>query len=294
MVEYYPKISIVTPNFNNASFIEETILSIVCQDYPNLEYIVIDGGSIDGSVEIIKKYEKSLTYWISEPDNGMYFAIQKGFDRCTGEIMGWLNSDDILHKKSLFAVAEIFSGNKEILWLQGYPNVIDERGRIVYHRPHCSSRFSFYLGDYRYGNFVQQESTFWRRKLWEKCGSNVSDKYKFAGDFELWMRFFSNADLYNTATFLGSFRIHKHGQVSVKSYSEYISECDKIITEYLSKLPSEDRRILSHIKFWRKVLRISPGIGRLFTDKIEDKYLGSAFNVDYDFDLNKFAVKKRL
>ncbi len=90
----YPKISIVTPSFNHAQFLEETILSVITQNYPNLEYVIIDGGSTDGSVDIIKKYEKHLTYWVSEPDNGHGDALNKGFAKSTGEIMAWINSDD--------------------------------------------------------------------------------------------------------------------------------------------------------------------------------------------------------
>ena len=113
-----PRISIITPNYNQEDFLEQTILSVIGQNYPNLEYIIIDGGSTDGSVEIIKKYEKHLSHWVSEPDSGLYHALQKGFSRSTGEIMGWINSDDILHRKSLFVLAEVFSTNDEIDWLQ--------------------------------------------------------------------------------------------------------------------------------------------------------------------------------
>ncbi len=105
----YPKISIVTPNLNQGKFLEETILSVLDQKYPNLEYIIIDGGSTDNSIDIIKKYEKNLFYWTSEKDNGMYEAIQKGFEKATGDIMAWINSDDLYHRNVFFVVAEIFS-----------------------------------------------------------------------------------------------------------------------------------------------------------------------------------------
>lgn len=105
----YPKISIVTPSYNQADFIEETILSIISQNYPNLEYIIIDGGSTDGSVEIIKKYEKHLKYWISEPDKGQWDAILKGLAHCTGELFNWINSDDLLVAGSLDNIASGYS-----------------------------------------------------------------------------------------------------------------------------------------------------------------------------------------
>jgi len=101
-----PRITVVTPSFNQAEFIEETIRSVLLQGYPNLEYIVIDGGSTDGSVEVIEKYSPWLTYWCSEPDRGQSHAINKGFERATGEILGWINSDDILYSGALQAAAE--------------------------------------------------------------------------------------------------------------------------------------------------------------------------------------------
>src|SRR5690606_31772171 len=113
----WPKISIVTPSYNQGQFIEETILSILNQNYPNLEYIIIDGGSTDNTVEIIKKYEDRITYWVSEKDNGQADAINKGLEQCTGEIFNWINSDDYLAKKSLYsiAIASIYNDNAKII-----------------------------------------------------------------------------------------------------------------------------------------------------------------------------------
>ena len=108
----YPKISIVTPSYNQGNFLEETILSVINEEYPNLEYVIIDGGSTDNSKEIIKKYENKLTYWVSEKDNGQTEAINKGFKLVTGDIFNWLNSDDFLEEGALFKIGEQFSNNK--------------------------------------------------------------------------------------------------------------------------------------------------------------------------------------
>lgn len=274
----FPKISIVTPSFNKGSFIEKTIQSILGQGYPNLEYIIIDGGSTDNSIDIIQKYQTSLKYWISEKDHGMYHAIQKGFEQSTGEIMGWLNSDDILHPKSLFTIAEMFSSCDGVDWIQGYPTVIDETGRIVYTRKARNNKFDFYKKKYRDGVFIQQESTYWRQTLWKKAGSHVSTLYQYAGDFELWMRFFNYATLYNTSAMIGAFRFSGDGQITNNHYDAYLNECDVIIDKAILNL---DKNILKH----------------LGKNKLRDffsKRRGIAFRengrIEYDFSKKKFYL----
>lgn len=284
----FPKISIITPSYNQSRYLEETILSVISQNYPNLEYIIIDGGSTDGTVKIIKKYETYLKYWVSEPDSGLYFALQKGFQKSTGEIMGWINSDDILHKRSLFAIADIFF-NKEIQWLQGYPNVINEEGQIVYHRPPRFSKYDFYLKDYHDSIFIQQESTFWRRELWNHSGAYITIKYKYAGDFELWIRFFEHAKLYNTRTFLGSFRIRNGNQLSRDNYKKYITECDEIILEGSISLSKKDKKIIFLVQIIRKIKIFSFFIYKLLKlNRLEVKYLNKSLNVDFDFAKNRY------
>lgn len=110
----WPKISIVTPSYNQGEYIEETIRSILLQNYPNIEYIIIDGGSTDNTIEIIKKYQPWITYWISEPDKGQANAINKGLEKTTGQIFNWINSDDYLTPKSLYAIAEAFENNLDV------------------------------------------------------------------------------------------------------------------------------------------------------------------------------------
>jgi glycosyltransferase involved in cell wall biosynthesis len=218
----YPKISIVTPNYNGGEYLENTIISILSQNYPNLEYIIIDGGSSDDSVNIIRKYEKKLSYWVSESDNGMYDAIQKGFAKSTGEIMAWLNSDDMYHPKAFFIIAEIFSNFLNVNWLTGMSTKFDELGRTI----DCSqsksfSKFDFYNHDFKW---IMQETTFWRRSLWESSGSYLNTNLKYAGDFELWLRFIKNENLYVIDALIGGFRLRSSNQLSLDHMDEYLNE----------------------------------------------------------------------
>ena len=171
-----PRITIVTPVFNQVSFIEETINSVLGQNYSNLEYIIIDGGSTDGTVEIIKRYQDYLHYWISEPDNGMYDALNKGFEKSSGEIMGYINSDDILLPNALMTVAKIFHDNENIQWIHGLNTFLNEGSTIVHTQP--AKRFSllrYLMGDYEY---IQQESCLWRKNLWEQAGGKFNSSLK--------------------------------------------------------------------------------------------------------------------
>ena len=288
----YPKISIVTPNLNGIKYLENTILSIVNQNYPNLEYIMMDGGSSDGSIGIIRKYEKHITYWESKPDQGLYGALQKGFEKSTGEIMGWINSDDLHMTKSLFTIAELFSGNKEINWIQGYPVVIDENSRIVFHRPAVNSKFAFYLKDYTNGNFIQQESTFWTRKLWEKAGGYISTKYKYAGDFELWIRYFHHEHLYVTDAILGAFRMRHDGQMSVINYQDYIRECDQVIDTNYPLLSGQEIQFLKNVVRCRKFNALLPRfLAFLRVNYYEKKVKHLLPTLKFDFEKYGFTLK---
>jgi glycosyltransferase involved in cell wall biosynthesis len=212
-----PRISIVTPSFNQCKYLEETILSVLGQNYPNLEYIIVDGGSTDESVAIIRKYQDQLAYWISEPDRGMYDAINKGFAKCTGEVMGWINSDDKLMPWTLEVVGRIGQRFPTVEWLTSlFPTGLGEDGlpastRAVrgYTRQAFLRGANLPGGEWFCEDYLQQEGTFWRRSLWERCGGTLDLSFKHAGDFELWARFFARgAELCGVAMPLGGFRFH--------------------------------------------------------------------------------------
>jgi glycosyltransferase involved in cell wall biosynthesis len=220
-----PKISIITPTFNSSKYLEDTIKSIISQNYPNLEYIVIDGGSTDGTVDIIRKYSDFIAFWISEPDNGMYDAINKGFQRSTGEIMAWINSDDLYHTGSLSNVANIFNDISDIEWIIGKSCLFNSEGLCVkMNDAQYWSKNRLLSMDYRW---IQQENVFWRRSLWVKAGAEMNLNFKLAGDFELWNRFFNYSCLHSVQTSFAGFRLHGQ-QLSILQSKQYEDEVAQI------------------------------------------------------------------
>lgn len=231
----YPKISIVTPSFNQGQYLESAINSVLLQGYPNLEYIIVDGGSTDNSVEIIKKYAHHLHFWCSEADDGHYSAVNKGFTKASGDIFAWLNSDDMYCPDAFSTVGAIFSQFPELAWLTTLKQLVwDIQGhcKLVKRIPGYS-RQAFLDGRYfsrKFSGlgFIQQESTFWRRELWEKVGG-IRTEFNLAGDFDLWARFFIHEDLYGVDHPLGGFRVHDENRSRQKK--NYIFEAEQALEE---------------------------------------------------------------
>jgi len=295
----YPKISIVTPSFNQAQFLEETILSVITQNYPNLEYIIIDGGSTDGSVDIIKKYEKYLTYWVSEPDKGHGNALNKGFAKTTGEIMAWINSDDKYYPNTFTTVAEIFNKFSDINWIQGKNSRIDKSGRLQDVHFSLINIYSYLLYDYKW---IQQESVFWRRSLWDKSGAFINEKMELMVDGELWTRFFLSDDIWHLDLVIGGFRSHDKNRARSNIETVY-KEMDEVINvmktklspdlissfnilqEYLNLLKISKRNEVTVYK--RKALKILPHF--LYTRFI--RYLISKKKILFNFEHENYDYK---
>lgn len=208
----HPKISIVTVCYNSEKYLEDCILSIMRQTYDNIEHIIVDGCSTDGTLDIIKKYDgKYNMRWISEKDSGMYEAIMKGFSLAEGEIFAWLNSDDMYMPWACEVAAQVMT-QTDIRWLTGIPHQYTERGvghyipRLtpVYPRKFIEKGYM----DNRISNFMQQESMFWSRELWQQYGNVVLD-YKVAGDYHLWRRFAKSETLVTVDSVLSGIRVHE-------------------------------------------------------------------------------------
>lgn len=272
-VNTLPRISVVTPNYNLAGFLEQTMQSVLAQNYPNLEYIVVDGGSTDGSVEIIRKYEAQLAYWTSRRDAGHFFAIQEGLQRSTGEIMAWLNSDDMYLPGSLSVVAEIFSQHPEVEWITStWPVAWNEKGEAIWvGNLQGFSREAFFCGEYVpcgtpspfSRGCIQQESTFWRRSLWERAGGHLDERFRRAADFELWARFFQYAGLQGVDALLGGFRFRR-GQVTDQFAAEYAAECTAILREcggsFIGRFEASYRS--RYARWLQPLLRRLPAVAR--------------------------------
>jgi glycosyltransferase involved in cell wall biosynthesis len=219
-----PRISIVTPSFGHGRFIERTIYSVLSQGYPELEYVVQDGGSDDGTMEVLRRYEDALTGWYSEPDGGQADALNRGFARTSGEIMGFLNSDDLLLPGSLAHVGSYLQAHPEVDAVYGHRVLIDHSDRQVgvwVVPPHDDDVLAL-------ADFVPQESLFWRRSAWERAGGRMDDTFHYALDWDLLLRLRdSGARIERVPRFLGAFRIHDL-QKTQAGWKQRDAEADRI------------------------------------------------------------------
>ena len=227
-----PKISIITPSLNQGNSIERTIKSVIEQDYPNLEYIVIDGGSTDETVDILKKYDRKLQ-WISEKDEGQSDAINKGIKLATGDIIAYLNSDDMYEKNTLRKVADLFIAHPSIMWLTGICRIVDEYDREI--RRAVTGYKNFFLSHYSYNillvtNFISQPATFFRREVIEEIGL-FDVKHHLVMDYDYWLRIGRRyiPGIINEP--LAMFRVYRDSKTSSVFYQSFRQELE-VCREY--------------------------------------------------------------
>ncbi|HEX7973292.1 MAG TPA: glycosyltransferase family 2 protein [Anaerolineales bacterium] len=207
-MEELPLVSIVTPSYNQAHFIDETIRSVLSQDYPRLEYIIVDGGSTDGSLEIIRRYADRLAWWVSEPDQGQTDALNKGFAQAKGEILAWLNSDDTYLPGAISEAAAFLQTHPDVGMVYGDANLIDEAGGMI-------GRFPARQTDYRRLRqgyvHIPQQAAFFRASLWRQVGP-LDPSFYFAMDYDLWVRLARRAQIQYHPRLWANFRLHSAGK----------------------------------------------------------------------------------
>ena len=199
-----PLVTIVTPSYNQARFLEDTIRSVLSQDYPHIEYIIVDGGSTDGSVDIIRKYEDRLAWWVSEPDRGQAHAINKGFARARGEIWAWINSDDIYTPHAVREAVAFLEAHPEVGMVYGDALYIDEENRVLGRFPSAQTDYRKLLRGFVH---IPQATAFFRADLVREVGF-LNENLYYAFDYDLWIRLARRAALRYVPRHWAYFRIH--------------------------------------------------------------------------------------
>ena len=217
-----PKISVITPSYNQAQFIEQTIQSVLSQGYPNLEYIVMDGGSTDGTLEILRKYADHL-YWVSEPDRGQSHAINKGFARASGDVLAFLNSDDLYEPGALLSVGSYFAAHPEVFWLTGWCRTIDAQGKEIRRLSTWYKMFWLLFRSYTVLlvlDYISQPATFWRREVIDKVGG-FDESLHYAMDYDYSLRVGKYYKLSVLNHFIARFRVHAFSKAGATAHTQF-------------------------------------------------------------------------
>jgi glycosyltransferase involved in cell wall biosynthesis len=257
--EEKPLVSIITPSYNQGAFIGETIQSVLGQDYPHLEYVIMDGGSSDTTLDVIRDFHDPRLTWVSEADRGMTHALNKGFGRSAGQIMGWLNSDDVFLMQTVVSEAvDYFHKYPEADLLYRDAIYTDAAGKPT-GRKQQGKPFDI-INTMSYLNSVPQPATFWRRSLWEKLG-DLREDLQFAMDGEYWIRAWVNgASLHHLAGERATYRLHENSK-TVSGTIKHWLERVKIAEEYLShpKVGPHERMIRANLAYMLGKLYLEQG-----------------------------------
>lgn len=264
----WPRVTIVTPSYNQGQFIEETIRSVLLQNYPNLEYIIIDGGSSDNSVEIIKKYSSYLTYWISEPDRGQSHAINKGWKMATGEIVAYLNSDDTYCPNAISTAVNYLDTHQDISMIYGDCLFINEESENI----HLSPIEEFDFQRLVFCNFIPQPAVFFRKNVINEIGF-LDESLHMAMDYDLWVRIGLKYNVKYLAKTLANFRMHKSNKSQVGP--DLMSSCAdilKIQNKLFNRtdLPDEVKRLKNkaYYHIYRRIIRINYQDGEVWKGRV--------------------------
>ena len=236
-----PLVTIITPSYNQAHFLEETVQSVISQDYGNLEYIIIDGGSTDRSVEIIQKYANRIDWWVSEPDRGQTDAINKGFERANGEILAWLNSDDTYLPGAISEAVSYLQNHPDAGMVYGDANLIDEEGHILGKFPARQTDYPRLRRGYVH---IPQQTSFFRAKLWEQV-CPLDPSFYFAMDYDLWVRLAKISRLDYYPRLWANFRLHGD--------AKSVSDDDRCWPEMLRVHRREGGGLVSPLVFKAKI-----------------------------------------
>ncbi len=222
-----PKISVVTPSYNQGDYIEDTIKSVLGQNYPNLEYIVMDGGSTDQTFDVLRKYEDRLT-WISEPDNGQSDALNKGLRMVTGDVVAFINTDDVYEPGALLTVGQFFAQNAQADWVTGKCRNVGTDGQEIRKAITHYKNFWLRLGVQRLLfvlNYVSQPATFWRKEALEKVGL-FDESLHYAMDYDYWLRMLGTYRLHFIDQYLARFRIHPTSKAGSSAHAQFDAGLD--------------------------------------------------------------------
>jgi len=231
-----PLVSIITPNYNGSKYLEETIKSVINQEYKNIEYIIIDGKSNDKSIEIINRYKNNIDYFVSEEDNGIFHAVHKGIMKSNGEYILWINSDDILHKNAAKNIIEIFNKKPEIDWINGISGYIKFNFKFFF-IPYIYPQKYILNGKAhkKFWGYIQQESVCFKKSLYVKSGG-LDTNSNSGGDYFLWQKFAKFSKLHTFYIKIGYFRSHANQFTKKNLYEKFTGHYSNKFNLNLSRL----------------------------------------------------------